>query len=147
MGLYEQFQTEASMNWEALVSDCAKLIDDQVAAKGGLSGVVAKAAYGAVKGISPGYIPEATGRILPEVLSAIDPIWDEGVAAGNPVSYLSDHRARTADLILSITDAKAAKTERAVVRGSYTKLRESVKKDVEAAVPQLAQIIGSHVLK
>ena len=75
MDLYEQFKQKGSPSWDALVSDCAQLMDEQVAAKGGISGMAVKAAYSAVKGISPGYVTEATGRILPEVLSALDPIW------------------------------------------------------------------------
>lgn len=145
MGLYSQFTESEQLSWDGLVSDCAKLIDQQVAAKGGLSGVVLKAAYGAVKGISPGYVPEATGRILPEVLTALDPVWQAGIAAGDPVHHLTQHSSKTADLILGITDARVAKTDRAVVRGAYTKLRESVKKDIEAAVPQLAQTIQARL--
>ncbi|MBW4464169.1 MAG: hypothetical protein KME07_01860 [Pegethrix bostrychoides GSE-TBD4-15B] len=145
MGLYAQFQDRSAPSWDGLVSDCAQLIDQQVAAKSGLSGVVVKAAYSAVKGISPGYVPEATGRILPDLLNALDPIWEDGVASGDPVSYLSQHSPQAADAILAITDAKAAKTERAVVRGSYNRLRESVKKDIEAAMPQLAQTISARL--
>jgi hypothetical protein len=145
MGLYDQFKAKTPLNWETLVSDCVKLINEQVAAKGGISGGAVKIAYSAIKGISPNYITEATGRILPDILTALDPIWHEGTESGNPASYLAQHGARTADAILSITDAKAAKTERAVVRGSYSKLRESVKKDLEAAVPRLAQIIDTQL--
>lgn len=145
MGLYEQFKQKGQSSWEALTGDCVSLIDEQVSAKGGLSGVVVKAAYSAVKGISPGYMTEATGRILPDVLAAIDPIWTEGEATGNPASYLTQHGAQTADLILGITDAKAATTQRAIVRGSYNKLRASVKKDIEAAVPNLAQLIQTRL--
>jgi hypothetical protein len=145
MDLYEQFKQKGSPSWDALVSDCAQLMDEQVAAKGGISGMAVKAAYSAVKGISPGYVTEATGRILPEVLSALDPIWTEGTAAGNPVDYLTQHGSRTADLILGITDARVEKTKRAVVRGSYNKFRESVKKDLEAAVPRLAEIIDARL--
>lgn len=145
MGLYAKFQNGSAPSWDELVSDCAQLIDQQVAAKNGLSGVVVKAAYSAVKGISPGYVPEATGRILPDLLNALDPIWETGVASGDPVGYLSQHSAQAADAILAITDAKAAKTERAVVRGSYNRLRESVKKDIQAAMPQLAQTISARL--
>jgi len=145
MDLYEQFKDKDPVSWDALVSDCAKLMDEQVATKGGITGMAVKAAYSAVKGISPGYVTEATGRILPEVLSALDPIWTEGTAVGNPVDYLAQNGARTADLILGITDARVEKTNRTVVRGSYKKLRESVKKDLEAAVPRLAEIIDARL--
>lgn len=128
-----------------LVADCAKLMDEQVAAKSGISGLALKAAYGVVKGIEPSYISGAIERLLPEALAALDPIWSEGVQLGDPVQHLSQNRSRTADMLLSITDAKIEKSKNGAVRASYNKLRKSVKNDVEEAVPGLATILGNHV--
>jgi len=128
-----------------LVTDCAKLMDEQVSAKGGLSGLALKAAYGVVKGIEPGYIPGAIQRLLPEALTALEPIWAEGLQSGDPVQYLTDNRSRTADMLLSITDHRIEQSRNGAVRASYGKLRKSVKTDVEEAVPGLAKIIGTHM--
>ena len=128
-----------------LVADCAKLMDEQVAAKGGISGLALKAAYGVVKGVEPSYIPNAIHRLLPEALAALDPIWDEGVQSGDPVEHLIQNRSRTADMLLNITDTKIERSKNGVVRSSYSKLRKSVKSDVEEAVPGLAKILGSHL--
>jgi hypothetical protein len=127
-----------------LVADCVKLIDEQVAAKNGISGLALKATYGVVKGVGSGYIPGAIDRLLPEVFAALEPMWDEGVQTGDPVTHLTQNRARTADVLLSVTDTKIGKTDNGIVRASYNKLRKSVKGDVEEAVPGLAQIIGTH---
>lgn len=129
----------------SLVADCTKLIDEQVAAKGGMSGLAIKAAYGVVKGVEPGYISGAIQRLMPEILIALDPMWNEGVQAGDPVEYLIQNRSQTADTLLGITDAKIQKTKNGAVRASYNKLRKSVKNDVEEAVPGLAKILGTHV--
>lgn len=128
----------------SVVADCVKLIDDQVATKGGLSGLGLKAAYGTVKGVKPNYIARAVEGLLPEVLSVIDPIWSEGTQKGDPVGYLSQNQSRTADAILSITDAKIEKSNNGIVRGAYNKLRNSAKKDVEEAIPGLAKIIDNY---
>lgn len=128
-----------------LAEDCAKLMDEQVSAKGGISGLALKAAYGVVKGVEPSYIPAAINRLLPDALTALDPMWNEGVQSGDPVQYLSQNRSRTADMLLSITDAKIEKSNNGVVRASYNKLRKSVKTDVEEAVPGLAKILGTHI--
>ncbi|GAB4152934.1 MAG: hypothetical protein Fur0046_32750 [Cyanobacteria bacterium J069] len=130
---------------ENLVADCVKLIDEQVAAKGGISGLALKAAYGVVKGVEPSYISGAIQRLLPEALSALDPMWSEGVQSGDPVQHLIQNRTRTADTLLSVTDNKIERAKNSVVRASYGKLRTSVKGDVEAAVPGLAQILGTHI--
>jgi hypothetical protein len=128
----------------SVVADCVKLIDEQVAAKGGLGGMAMKAGYGAVKGIRPGYIAGATERLLPEAFAALDPIWNQGVQTGDPVGYLTQNSSRAADALLGITDARIEKTSNGIVRGTYNKFRNSAKTDVEAAVPGLAKIIDNY---
>ncbi len=143
MGLSDKIGDQTTR--KNLAADCAKLMDEQVAAKGGISGLALKAAYGVVKGVEPSYISGAIQRLLPDALAALDPMWDEGVQSGDPVQYLTQNRARTADMLLSITDTKIEKSNNGVVRASYNKLRKSVKSDVEEAVPGLAKILGTHV--
>jgi hypothetical protein len=142
MGLSDKISNQATQ--ESLVADCTKLLDEQVAAKNGISGLALKAAYGVVKGIEPNYISGALQRLLPEALAALDPMWEEGVQSGDPVQHLSQNRSRTADMLLSITDTKIEKARNGVVRASYNKLRKSVKSDVEDAVPGLAKILSAY---
>jgi hypothetical protein len=144
MGLCDVLQDGAVKT--QLVADCVQLIDQQVAAKGGISGLGLKATYSVVKGIGSSYIPGAIERLLPEALNALDPIWHDGLQAGDPVAYLSQHQARAADCLLSATDARIKRTSNGLVKTSYNKLRESVKADIEAAIPGLAQILGHRVL-
>ncbi|MDP8966836.1 MAG: hypothetical protein M3O33_23185 [Cyanobacteriota bacterium] len=127
-----------------LVADCVNLIDEQVSAKSGLSGLGLKAAYAAVNGIKPNYIAGAIEALLPETLVALDPIWSEGIQTGTPAEYLIQNRSRAADSVLSITDARIETSQRALVRSSYKKLRKSVKNDVEEAIPGLARIIDNY---
>jgi hypothetical protein len=127
-----------------IVTDCVKLMDEQVAGKGGIGGLGLKAAYGTVKGVKPGYIDGAIERLLPEVLAALDPMWSEGIQTGDPVGHLSQNRSRTADALLGITDARIEKTSNGIVRGAYNKLRKSAKSDVEEAIPGLAKIIDNY---
>ncbi|MBW4485481.1 MAG: hypothetical protein KME14_23340 [Tildeniella torsiva UHER 1998/13D] len=127
-----------------VVADCALLIDSQVASKGGFGGMALKTTYGVVKGMNSGYVPGAVERMLPEVVTSLDPLWAEGEQAGDPVAYLTQNQVRAADVILGVTDRRIAKTDNGLVRSSYTKLRQSVIGDVESAVPGLAQIFGRH---
>ncbi|MEO0455738.1 MAG: hypothetical protein AAF152_04030 [Cyanobacteria bacterium P01_A01_bin.114] len=130
---------------ENIASDCAKLIDEHVSAKSGLSGMALKATYGMVKGIGADYVPGAIKRLLPQACEALDPMWAEGLQTGNPVDHLIQNRTLTADTILSVTDSRIQGTNNGIIRGAYNKLRKSVKSDVEEAVPGIAKIIGSHV--
>lgn len=128
----------------SLVTDCVKLIDEQVSAKGGLSGLGLKAAYATVKGIKPGYVASAIEALLSPTLIALDPLWSEGVQAGNPVEHLNQNRSRAAEAVLSVTDARIEKSDNGIVRGAYNQFRKSVKSDVEEAIPGLAKIINKY---
>ncbi|MBF2077171.1 MAG: hypothetical protein IGR76_01270 [Synechococcales cyanobacterium T60_A2020_003] len=143
MGLSDKVSDQAVQ--ANLTADCVKLIDQQVAAKGGVSGFALKTAYGVVKGIGPDYIPGAIQRLLPEALAALEPMWDEGVQSGDPVQYLSQNSEKTANMLLSVTDSRIERSNNGVVRTSYSKLRNSVKGDIEKAVPDLAKILGTHI--
>ncbi|MBD2517321.1 hypothetical protein H6G93_20530 [Nostoc sp. FACHB-973] len=127
-----------------VVEDCCKMIETQVASKSGISGIALKAAFGALKGVKPGYISYAVEQLLPECLTAIDPIWDEGIEKGDPVGYVIANSSYTADALLGVTDARLKTVSRQIVRGTYEKLRGSAKKHVEEAVPDLANIIDKH---
>jgi len=131
--------------YTSLVNSCQDLMDQQVASKGGLSGVALKTTYGLVKGVGPNYIAGAIARLLPEVMTALEPLWDEGLAVGDPVDYLSQNRDQAAACLLSVTDLKVKTTRYTVVKTSYSKLRQAVRSDIASAVPQLAQILGDHV--
>jgi hypothetical protein len=129
----------------ALVKDCTTLVDEEVAAKSGLSGLAVKAGYAAVKGIKPGFIAEVVDKLLKDFADQLDPIWAEGVAKGKPVDHFTSNKARVADALLSITDAKSKNAKSSTVRGAYDKLRGSAKKNVEEAVPRLAKLLEKHV--
>lgn len=127
-----------------IAQDCAMLMDQQVAAKKGVGGLAIKTAYAALKGIGAGYIPRTIENLLPKALVALEPMWEEGIVQGNPVTYLSQNQEQTAEALLGITDEKIRNAQNKLVIGIYNKLRQSVKGDVEAAIPGLAQIIDQY---
>jgi hypothetical protein len=129
---------------KAVVSDCVRLVDEEVASKGGLSGLAVKAGYAAVKGIKPGFIAEVVEKLLPEWAAVLDPIWDEGKQKGDAAAHMVASKSRTAEALLSVTDAKAQHAKSAIVRSTYSKMRGSAKKNVEEAVPRLAKLVQKH---
>ncbi|WP_353931362.1 hypothetical protein WJM97_01810 [Okeanomitos corallinicola TIOX110] len=127
-----------------LVDNCTTLLDEQVAAKSGISGLAIKAGYAAIKGISPRYCAGAIERLLPESFAVLDPLWDEGLQTGDPVKHITNNSSRTADLLLSITDIRIKKSNNTAVKGVYNKLRNSAKQHIEEAVPSLAKVIDEY---
>ncbi len=142
MSLVDTLQNPAKR--DPVIQDCCQLVDAEVAAKGGLSGVVVKAGYAAVKGIKPGFIREVVEKLLPEFAAKLDPIWTEGKAKGDAKGHFTSQRSRVADELLSVTDAKSKNAKSSLVRSTYDKLRPSAKKNVEEAVPRLADLLAKH---
>ena len=128
-----------------VVRDCLGIIDAEVADKGGLSGMAIKAGYKAVKGVKPGFVERVVDGLLPEFADAVDPIFQEAKEADKPVKpHFVANSARVADSLLAITDGKAERSTNRVVKKTYEKLRGQAKKNVEAAVPRLGELIAKH---
>ena len=142
MGLSESLTRPTKTS--AVLADCCTLVDAEVSAKGGLSGLAIKAGYAAVKGVKPGFVTEVVEKLLPEFATNLDPLWQEGKQKGDAVAYMTNNKSRAADALLSITDAKSKNAKSAVVRGTYEKLRGSAKKNVEEAIPRLARLLLKH---
>jgi hypothetical protein len=128
----------------AVITDCCKLVDEEVASKSGLSGLAVKAGYAAVKGVKPGFITQVVEKLLPEFIDQLEPFWNEGVQKGKPADHLVANRGRVADALLSVTDGKVKSAKSSVVRGTYEKLRGSAKRNVEDAVPRLSRLVEKH---
>ncbi|GAX34599.1 DUF6918 family protein [Nodularia sp. NIES-3585] len=142
MGLSDQL---LSPNKKAMVvDDCCNMIDQQLASKSGMSGIALKTAFTALKGVKPGYIPYVVEQLLPQFLTALDPLWSEGLEKGDPAAHLVASRSDTADAMLGVTDARIKNTQRQIIKGTYEKFRGSAKKHVEEAVPDLAKIVDKY---
>lgn len=142
MGLSELMQDEAKK--AAVVAECCTLVDEEVAAKSGLSGLAVKAGYAAVKGVKPGFIREVVDKLLPDFSKQLDPLWEEGRATGSPTKFMVDNKSRVAEELLKVTDGKIKSAKSSLVRGTYDKLRGSAKKNVEEAVPRLSRLLERH---
>jgi hypothetical protein len=128
-----------------VVADCVTLIDAEVKDKSGISGLAIKAGYAAVKGVKPGFVQTVVTDLLPEFATALEPVWQDAKKDSKPVSsFFASNTSRVADALLSITDAKAQRAKSAVVKGTYEKLRGSAKKNVEAAVPRLGEMVQKY---
>jgi hypothetical protein len=129
----------------AVISECLQLIEEEVSDKRGVSGLAIKAGYKAVKGVRPSFIREAVENLVPQFADALDPLFQEAAAAGKPVTpFFRERSGNVADALLTITDGKAARSDKGIVKSTYGRLRPSAKNHVEAAVPRLAALIERH---
>lgn len=143
MSLVDALTDEAKK--KDVIKDCCELIDAEVKDKGGISGLAIKAGYGAVKGIKPGFVQKAVEDLMPEFAKALEPIYVDAKSQDKPVGeFFTSNKARVAEALLSITDAKAARAKSGVAKGAYDKLRGAAKTNVEAAVPRLGRLIEKY---
>lgn len=144
MASLEQALTDEGKK-QQVIRDCVEIVDEEVADKRGMGGMAIKAGYKAVKGIKPGFITGVVTDLLPEFADALDPLYQEAKAQGKPMSsHLDQNGDRAAEALLSITDGKAERSNRGIVKSTYKRLRPSAKDNVEAAMPRLGQLIEKH---
>ena len=128
---------------EPVIADCVNLIDSQVKQKG----FIIKGAYATIKTIKKGFIPEVVDSLLDEWLGKLQPHYDKWAA--NKSSSLSDYLvARSEDVaedLLSVTDARAAKSSHGTAKKMYGKMRDGAKRNVVEAIPDLAKLVEKHV--
>ena len=127
-----------------VIEDAVKVLDQEVADKGGLTGLAVKGGYKVVQGIRPGFVKDVVSGLLDDFLDAMDPIYQEARQKGRPAgAFLLENKGRMAEGLLGVTDRKAAKAD-GVLKKAYEKLRPLAKGQVEAAAPRLGQLLEKH---
>lgn len=129
----------------AVVADGVRMIDDEVHARGGLSGLALKAGYKAVRTIKPTVIEEALGMLLPEFAPAIDPFVIKGRAEGDVRAYFKKNDHAIATALLGVTDRKRKNSKNPVIKRAYDGLRPQAERLTVEAVPRLADMILRHM--
>ncbi len=128
-----------------IIEDVVRLVDGEVGKQRGISGVAVKAGYKLVQGVKPGFVRNVVGALLPEFATALEPIREQALSQGQSVSsYFQAHAPQIAEALLAVTDRKAQRSEHGSVKGAYSKLRGSARKNVESAVPGLGAIVEKY---
>lgn len=130
----------------AVVNDMRQLIDEEVEAKSGVSGLAIKGGYGLVKKVKPGIIGDAVDALLDDFTARLEPFYADfqGAGAGSLADYFAGRSGEVADALLGVTDARAEQSRRESIKKVYAKLRPQGKKNVEEALPRLGALIQKH---
>ena len=126
-----------------VIADCRKLIDEEVSEKSGVSGAAVKLAYKTVKAFAPGYIQHMVKSLLPDLAGQLEPYWADFNASGGSEfgDYLAKRGNEVAEALLSVTDARAARSSRPTIIKAYKTVRGSAVKNVEAALPRVGDLV------
>ncbi len=132
-----------------LLSDCERLVEDEVAGKSGLTGLAIKAAYRVVCAIKPGLIRDSLDSLIDDFVKRLEPFYAQHrSAAGDPKAFgdvLTRRKGEVADALLGITDDRAKRAKNETLKSAYGKLRPQAKKHVEEAVPRVARTLTPHL--
>ena len=134
-------------NREHVVSECCNLVEDEVKAKGGLTGLAVKGAYGVVKAVKPRFVSEVIDGLLDQWVAKLEPFYAAWQVAGigTFADYLKKRGPEVADALLQVTDARAQHAKSGSVKKMYDKMRSSAKKHVEDALPRLGNLVETEV--
>jgi hypothetical protein len=134
-------------NRPKIVEDCVRLIDSEVAGKGGLSGVAVKGAYAIVKKVKPGVIREAVDKLLDGFVDKLEGFYSSYVDGGGTdfERHLSGQTGAVANALLGVTDGKIARVDSRPIKKAYEKLRPKGEKHVQDAVPGVARVIAKYL--
>lgn len=126
-----------------VITDCCTLIEQEVASKSGISGTAVKLAYKTVSAFAPGYIRHTVRSLLPQIADKLQPFWADFSASGSSGfgDYLVKRGGEVAEALLSVTDARAAASSRATVIKAYRSVRGGAAKHIEAALPQVGDLV------
>ena len=127
----------------AVVADCLKLIEQEVAGKSGVSGTAVKLAYKTAKSFASGYLQSTVESLLPDLVDQLEPFWADYAASGASGfgDYLAKRGDEVSEALLSITDERAAGSGRAVIVKAYRAVRGSAAKHVTAALPAVGTLV------
>jgi len=133
----------------AILNDCLRMIDAEVDAKGGLTGLAIKGGYKVVQAVKPGFVREALDHLLDDFVRRLEPFWQQHRAQGGDPRMFADALQRqagaVADALLGLTDEKARRAKNPTVKSAYDKLRPQAKKHVEEAIPRVGRTLTPHL--
>jgi len=126
-----------------VVDDCYALIQREVGDKSGISGTALKLAYKTATTFAPGHVRHIVETLLPRMTEELQPFWEDFNAAGGTEfgDYLAKRGEEVADALLRVTDDRAAASGRPVIVRAYRSVRSSAAKHVQAALPQVGELV------
>jgi len=127
-----------------VIDDCLQLIDEEVAAKGGLTGIAVKGAYRIVKAVRATFVRDVIDAMLDEWVTSLEPFYEEWRTGGGDASladFLSARREAVAEKLLQVTDRRAQRMKTVSIKILYERLRPTAKRNVEEAVPRLGLLV------
>ena len=129
-----------------VTADCMTLIQREVSAKSGISGTAVKLAYKTANAFASGYLQSMVESLLPDMIAKLEPYWADFSASGASGfgDYLVKRGDEVSDALLSVTDQRAAASDRPTIIKAYRSVRGGAAKHVTAALPALGALVQKY---
>ena len=126
-----------------VIEETVGLIDSQVKTKGFLI----KGAYSTIKTIKKGFVSETVDALLDDWLGRLQPHYDKWETAKTSTfaDYVIARSDDVAEDLLKVTDERAARTSHTTAKKMYGRMRDSAKRNVVEAIPDLARLLEKHL--
>jgi hypothetical protein len=126
-----------------VVEETVALIDSQVKQKG----FMLKAAYSTIKTIKSKFVPEVVDALLDDWLGKIQPHYDKWETAKSSTfaDYMIARSDDVAEDLLKVTDERAERTSHTTAKKMYMRMRDSAKRNVVEAIPELARLLEKNL--
>lgn len=108
-----------------------------------------KSAYATIKALKKRFVPEVVDTLLDDWLGKMQPHYDKWRSPSPRVLRLH-HRALRYDVaedLLAVTDERAARSSHGTAKKMYQRMRDTAKKNVVEAIPDLAWLIERRLAK
>lgn len=126
-----------------VVEESVALIDAQVKHKG----FAIRAAYGTIKTIKKRFVHDVVDGLLDDWLGKLQPHYEtwQGGGKGTFSEFLIARSDEVAEDLLAVTDARAERTSHTTAKKMYLKMRDSAKRNVVEAIPDLSRLLERHL--
>ncbi len=131
----------------AVVADCEIVLEEEAAAKSGVTGLAIKGGFKVVKKLEGGrMVPQLIYDLLPELGEAWEPHharYRESDAESFE-AYSRGREEKLANALLAVTDARVVRAEHKVLQKVYARLRPLALKHIIAAMPRTTKMVDKH---
>lgn len=129
------------------IAECADLVEKVASVQSGISGMAIKGGLAAAKKADANVVPKGLEQIIPDVLDALDPRWQDFADSGEEDfgAFLKPHQDKVSDEIMKIADKHVEKVNSAALRKPYNSLRGKATKILSPEVPAFGRIVQKHM--
>ncbi len=130
-----------------LISDCAAVVDSEVASKKGIGGMVIKTGYKAFTALKPNIVPEAVDYLLDDFVEKLDVQYESFSKSGEASfeGWAAPRTMQIANDLLGVTDAIMARTNKTTLKKIYNGMRKVAERNVAQAVPAVGRLIDKYM--